>query len=133
VAKKKPAAALPPEVQDFLDRFVAKTDSGAIRETYTAVTSLIGPSINRHRARADRADALGRLIHDIVSRQHDISARNVIKRLRGQQGLGVIEDVTDDTVTWIRDGGQLADTSFAAVASRVSGARKKAGRGKKSG
>ena len=139
MAKKKPAVALDPTVQDFLERFAKKTDDGSIRETYTAVTSLIGPPINRYRARTDRADALGRLIHEIVrpivSRGDEISARDVLERLRAQQGLGVVHDIDYDQemVTWERRPGVLVDTSFAAVASRVSNARAKAKRSKKSG
>jgi hypothetical protein len=86
----------------------------------------VGASTTQARkgGRAKKTDALQRLILRIVEQDPKIAAPQLEKQLEAQQGLGVIDDFDDETITFCRPDGRLKDAKRSGLKDRLSRAKK---------
>jgi hypothetical protein len=79
---------------------------------------------NKRAANSTREDALQKLIIAYVRRNPKATCRQVHAHLETLKGNGVIQDLDDETITWVRPNETLADTAVTALKDRVSRAKK---------
>jgi hypothetical protein len=74
-------------------------------------------------ARKPRSDALQQIIIEILHKDLTLTARQVLHRLEGYTGMGVIESVSEDNIEWIGKNGHIKDTPVTGLDDRIRRAR----------
>jgi hypothetical protein len=99
----------------------------AAMENYCGQVDLKEQDTNRKKSNAKRprTDALQLLIIEILSKRPDITAKTLPNELEKYKGHGVIEDVTEVEIVYIKKNGALGDFSILGLNKRLSRARKK--------
>jgi hypothetical protein len=69
-------------------------------------------------------DTLQALIGRIVEKEAQIDRSRLLYRLKAEKGFGVIEDITDERISFAKANGDLADVKISTVKHRVSRAKK---------
>jgi hypothetical protein len=69
-------------------------------------------------------DKLQVLIEQIVKREPEIDRGRLLYRLKAEKGYGVIEDITDEWISYEGASGDLADVKISALKHRLSRAKK---------
>jgi uncharacterized protein YihD (DUF1040 family) len=69
-------------------------------------------------------DTLQVLIERIVEKEPQIDRSRLLYRLKAEKGFGVIEDITDEWISYESASGDLADVKISALKHRLSRAKK---------
>lgn len=70
-------------------------------------------------------DTLQALIERIIEKEPQIDRSRLLYRLKAEKGFGVIEDITDELISFVKANGDLGDVKISALKHRLSRAKKK--------
>ncbi|MEN8260867.1 MAG: hypothetical protein ABFS02_09825 [Pseudomonadota bacterium] len=113
------------ELEEMLRRIAGKIEHGG---SYTASVThaIIKPAFQQNIARRSRADALGKVIMEIVRKNPQCTVEELKDALlRDEEHQGAIASVTETNIEWTNRNGCVKDTSIAALKDRLSRAKKK--------
>jgi hypothetical protein len=117
-------------ISDLLDQFDKNDEQMKLIREMVPLSKRAGIWLENRKRQKDaaarpRADALQRLIDEILRSNPNLTAPEVVAELGRRQGDGVIETITDDEIEWSDDANKAESTPIKAVKDRVSRAKKK--------